>query len=281
MILGGAGLVGQSIARRLALLPIRPSQIILASRTRDEALQAIDTLQREQEQQSTYIPRLRKQPKLVFVPAWGDIFVRHRLANIPRSQLEQNPMHRAGLLEDVYGDINTAYEHSHLVHLLRQHRPNILVDAINTATGLSYRNAFYASTKVQQAIKESGARVAGNETVQLAESAEDLLLAQSVPALVRHVTILAKAASQNWNDRNRRHGSECSLFAFGKPAITPYPCQKRSRIWAHRLTLPLESNTRSTSRWRNKAQVFPLRVSFLKTMYVVTLHHLLFRPDKF
>lgn len=108
MILGGAGLVGQSIARRLALLPIRPSQIILVSRTRDEALQAIDTLQREQEQQSTYIPRLRKQPTLVFVPAWGDIFVRHRLANIPRSQLEQNPMHRAGLLEDVYGDINTA-----------------------------------------------------------------------------------------------------------------------------------------------------------------------------
>ena len=33
-----------------------------------------------------------------------------------------------GLLEDMYGDINAAYEQSHLVHLLRQHRPNILVD---------------------------------------------------------------------------------------------------------------------------------------------------------
>ena len=37
MILGGAGLVGEAIARRLAMLPIRPAQILLGSRTREEA----------------------------------------------------------------------------------------------------------------------------------------------------------------------------------------------------------------------------------------------------
>ena len=188
MILGGAGLAGYSIARRLALLPIRPAQIIVASRTRDEALQAVEKLRQEQDERSAYIPQLSKQPKLHFIPEWGDIYLRHSLAHIPRYQLEEDPVYRAALLKDIYGDVEEAYEQSHLVHLLRKRRPNIVIDAVNTATGLSYQNAFQAASKVQQTL--------GDDTGQLAENAERLLLAQSVPSLVRHVTILAKAAKE-------------------------------------------------------------------------------------
>jgi len=188
MILGGAGLAGYSIARRLALLPIRPAQIILASRTRDEALQAVEKLRNEQDERSVYIPQLSKQPKLHFIPEWGDVYLRHSLAHIPRSQLEQDPKYRAYLLKDIYGELQDAYEQSHLVHLLRKRRPNIVVDAINTATGLSYQNVFQAASKVQQALDDDAG--------QLAETAESLLLTQSVPNLVRHVTILAKAAKE-------------------------------------------------------------------------------------
>ena len=193
MVLGGGGLVGQAIARRLAMLPIRPALIVLASRTREEAFDAVEGMRMEQDEREKYMPRLRSQPKLNFVPEWGDIFVRHSLAHLPRVELEQHPSRRSELLEDIYGDLQSAYDGSHLVYLMRKHRPNILVDAINTATGLSYKNTFDAAAKVQQALASLPQGNAGNF---LAKSAEDLLLSNSVPNLTRHVSILAKAANE-------------------------------------------------------------------------------------
>lgn len=52
MDLGGAGLVGNAVARRLALLKpsFRPGRILVASRTEDEACAAVEKLQQEQEE---------------------------------------------------------------------------------------------------------------------------------------------------------------------------------------------------------------------------------------
>jgi hypothetical protein len=108
-------------------------------------------------------------------------------------ELHDHPIRRKELLDDIYGDLESAYDRSHMVHLLRKHTPNIVVDAINTATGLSYQNTFHAATRLQQAIE---AKQNGSNRSFLTESAQDLLLAQSVPNLVRHVTMLAKAAKE-------------------------------------------------------------------------------------
>ncbi len=122
-----------------------------------------------------------------FVPEWGDVFVRSDFAHVPRQQLLKTS--RSALLADLYDHFDNAYENNYLVHLLRRHRPHILVDSINTATGLSYQNLFDAAFKVRQALQSNAAQI-------VAEDVEMMLLSQSVPSLVRHVQILAKVAAE-------------------------------------------------------------------------------------
>ncbi|HSB61252.1 MAG TPA: short-chain dehydrogenase, partial [Vicinamibacteria bacterium] len=59
LILGGYGLVGQAVARRL--LPEAPRRLTLLSLRREEALEAVAGLQPE-------------RGAVDLVPAWGDVF---------------------------------------------------------------------------------------------------------------------------------------------------------------------------------------------------------------
>lgn len=196
LVLGGAGLVGNAIARRLALLKpkVRPRRIILASRSEAEACAAVAKLEQEQEDRLTYIPNLQHSPRLEFVPEWGDVFVRSEFAHIPRSELQASTSHRRALLVDLYDSPEEAYERSYLVHILRKHRPQVLIDSINTATGLSYQNIFDAAFKVRQSLKSCEESEANSQQLKL--DIERMLLAQSVPALVRHIQTLSKAAKE-------------------------------------------------------------------------------------
>jgi hypothetical protein len=191
LLLGGSGLVGTAIARRLTMLQpaLRPSRIIVASMLQEQTEETIDRL--NQLQQSCFSHSL-----IEFIPEWGDIFVRSEFAHTPREELLQN--HRKELLEDMYDDFSSAYERSYLVKILRKHRPNVLIDSVNTATGLSYQNAFDAAIKVRQTLASNNVHQE-QETCQhgnISEDAERLLLTQSVPALVRHIQILSKASEE-------------------------------------------------------------------------------------
>jgi hypothetical protein len=200
MVLGGAGLVGTAIARRLALLKAqwRPQRIIVASQFEEQARNTVSQLESEQQERLGYIPHFRE---IDFVAEWGDVFVRSEFAHEPRAKLLQDHASRQAILADLYDDFDAAYERSHLVDVLRKHRPGILIDCVNTATGLSYQNVFDAAFRVRQALD------ATNDENDLSAESERMLLVQSVPTLVRHIQILSRVAEDVGTEQYMKIGT--------------------------------------------------------------------------
>lgn len=171
--------------------------MIVASLFEREARAAVASLEQEQDERLQSLPvsncdttTTLKKP-VEFAAVWGDVFVRSEYANMSRMELLRNDSYRQELLVDLYDDFGAAYDKSKLVHLLREHRPNILVDCLNTATGLSYQNIFDAAKKVRQSLQYDL-----NSTDELSQVVEKMLATQSIPALIRHVQILSRAAQE-------------------------------------------------------------------------------------
>ena len=87
LILGGYGLVGQAVARRL--LPEAPRRMILLSLRRDEAEEAVRALRRGARRAST------------LQPAWGDVFTLTDLKDRPRREVYGDRALRARLIESL------------------------------------------------------------------------------------------------------------------------------------------------------------------------------------
>ena len=179
LLFGGAGLVGTQVVRHLVKSPhIAPRRIVVASLTEAEARQACEGLEAE------------FGDGVSFVPAWGNLFVPSELADLPRSAILGDPALRARLLDAVYGDFEGAYRENHMVRLIRQHRPEVIIDSVNTATGISYQDVFDGVAKVRSWIGAEGYDKAGIPDL------DAFLLSQSSPQLVRHVGFLHRATSE-------------------------------------------------------------------------------------
>lgn len=177
LILGGAGLVGFQACRQIAA-QLAPRRIVVASLLEGEARAACEQLERE------------FGDRIAFVPAWGDLFVPSSMAARPRRELLADPGARRDLLQWLYGDFDAAYHQTHLVTLIRFHRPEVIVDSVNTATGLSYQNVFDGAAKVLDWLGPDGFADDGRADL------EQFLLSQSVPQLVRHVRFLHRATTE-------------------------------------------------------------------------------------
>ena len=177
LILGGAGLVGLQVCRQI-LFNLAPRRIVVASLYESEAVAACARLERE------------FGDAVAFVPAWGNLFVPREMASLPRGQILGDANLRAKLLNAVYDDYEDAYRHNHLVHLIRTHRPEVIVDCVNTATGFSYQDVFDGAAKVRGWISEKGYNADGVADL------ETFLLSQSVPQLIRHVRFLHQASTE-------------------------------------------------------------------------------------
>lgn len=177
MILGGAGLVGTQVIRHI-VNELNPSRIVVCSLFEQEAKQACAAHEKEFGNSTS------------FVPAWGNLFVPTEVANTSRAELLAQPERRRMLLDTLYGDFEAAYENNHLVRLVRDHRPEVVVDAVNTATGFSYQDVFDGAAKVRGWITDEGINKEGVQDI------EALLLSQSVPQLIQHVRFVHRATSE-------------------------------------------------------------------------------------
>lgn len=196
LILGGAGLVGLQIARRITS-DLSPQRIVIASLFEREVVEALNTLN------SMY-----PDEGVEFIGVWGDLFVRSEFTNLSRRQLLQNPAQRKKMYADMLGPIGDAYEQSRLVALIQEHKPDVIVDAINTATAISYQNVYTASRTAKQSLDAlfdcvdqtdgvGASEIKDSEYGELSRTAETafdiLLLSQAVPQLVRHVILINNA----------------------------------------------------------------------------------------
>jgi hypothetical protein len=184
LILGGAGLVGKQIAREIAD-ELTPAKIIIASLLRDEVERTLAELKGVCNANSTE-----------WVGVWGNIFVRADYADEPRHKLLESHTLREDLFADLFGGIDDAYETSLLVQIIREHKPDVIVDSINTATAISYQDKYTASVVAKARMDELVKAVeAGNRAMfeELDLALDVLLLSQSLPQLVRHTQLLHRA----------------------------------------------------------------------------------------
>ncbi len=180
LLLGGAGLVGTAVCRQM--LSHEPEELIISSLKENEAIQAQEELG-------------RKFPKTKITPVWGNIFVREEHKDLPPSKIIENPQFRQDLISDNLDDLtDKILENSFLYQVISRHKPDIVVDCVNSATAVAYQDIFLANYKVRESIKElrSGE---GNQEKMFTE-VEKLLATLYVPQLIRHVQVLNESMRQ-------------------------------------------------------------------------------------
>jgi hypothetical protein len=176
LLLGGAGLVGFQVAYRIGT-ELAPERIVVAALTEPVVTRALADLG-------------RLLPGVELIGEWGDVFVREEYAFTPRQQLLADGRTRDGVFEDILGPFDGAYERAMLTSLARRHRPDVVIDSINTATAISYQDVYTASVVARHHLEDP------DDQPGLAGAVETLILSQATPQLIRHVQILHRALSE-------------------------------------------------------------------------------------
>ncbi len=179
LVLGGAGMVGFEVAREVANR-FRPERVVLASLPEGEVARAVERL------------RLLIPPSVEVIGEWGDLFVRAEFAKQERRRLMEDEACRRAIFDDLLGPLDAAYGRSQLALVLARHRPDVVVDAINTATAISYQDVYSAAAFAE---RDSHTLLTGGDVdpAAFARDVETLILSISLPQLVRHVLILDRA----------------------------------------------------------------------------------------
>jgi len=188
LILGGGGLVGLQVARRIAN-DLTPEKIVIASLYPKEMHEAIHELKR----MFGHLP-------IEFEGVCGNIFVREEFSEQSRNWLLESGTRREDLYDDLHGSHLDAYERSHMVQIIRKYKPDVIVDSINTATAISYQDVYTASKLAKREVDDLISKVADRDVEGAHEIWKDaerqfevLMLSQSIPQLVRHVILLNRA----------------------------------------------------------------------------------------
>lgn len=173
LILGGSGLVGLAVARRL--LRHHPRTLVITALTRAEAEGGVAELHAE-----GVVPE-----ETELVAEWGDLFLPDALKDRARGELLTDAEARGLLLDDLYGELTgEVVERSALGALLFRRRPQIIVDCVNTATALAYQNVFDSAIRLRA--------LAGRGEAD-AEAVERHLATLYLPQLIRHVQLALEA----------------------------------------------------------------------------------------
>ncbi|MDR5682888.1 MAG: short-chain dehydrogenase [Armatimonadota bacterium] len=179
LVLGGAGLVGRAVCR--ALLEQAPSALVVASVDEASAREAVAQLREEFPSAPTALE-----------PDWGNVFVRWEFKDWSWDRILDDDRARELLLHDLFEEMTgprkqQILQASTLVRMLARHRPDIVVDCINTATAFAYRDIYQSARELRQ-LEHSGSAEA------LRRGLEQHLCKLDIPHLVRHIQILHEAS---------------------------------------------------------------------------------------
>lgn len=180
LILGGWGLVGTAILRKLA--EHHPKEIIILSLKENEAREACRQMKLE-------------FPEITYKPEWGNIFVRESQKDLSRSELLNNQGERQQLMKDTLeGFDEEKLDASFLNQVITRHKPHIIIDTVNTATALAYQdlyNGYYSLKKEMEVALDSGL------TENLFSEVEKMLTTLYTPQIIRHIQILHTSMVEN------------------------------------------------------------------------------------
>jgi len=129
------------------------------------------------------------------VPEAGNLFVPTEFAMMSRGEILGDPGRRQAMLDFTFGDFDRAYESNHLAVLIRRHKPDAIVDCVNTATGISYQDIFESTTTLRDDLGRLQAGGALDAVPEMPADLETGLLAQAMPQIIRHVRLLFRATA--------------------------------------------------------------------------------------
>lgn len=178
LILGGWGLVGMATARKM--LTRAPAKMIMHSLLKSEADEACEKLSKE-------------FPRVQFIPEWGDIFVREGLKDKPRKDVLNDRITRRQFMEDVFERPTPERLQSFYLHkIISGHKPDVIVDCVNSATGLAYQDIYSAYYDVKSHLDREHEGIPADDP--FFEKVERLLDVVHSPQLIRHIQVLMDAA---------------------------------------------------------------------------------------
>ncbi|MHC4549524.1 MAG: hypothetical protein ACYTEZ_12190 [Planctomycetota bacterium] len=183
-VLGGAGLVGYQVCRRLLRDGVTRRLSVISLR-RNEVQRAVADLREE-------------FPEAELVGRYGNLFARGCLADGDTEAVasvpdRRDPAQRRELLADIYEDFEDARDHSAVTALMRELKPAAVVDCINTATAISYQDV---PTAAKRLMADLGLRGTAKSADHLQEDVEGLLASIEVPQLILHVRLLHEALTE-------------------------------------------------------------------------------------
>ena len=183
MILGGSGLVGFQIARKLAR-ELEPKVIFIVTLHQETMREALQQLRKE-------------FPKVTFDGSWGNIFLRSKWRGRGLEDIRHHPELLNELVRDLFGPRERTGEKNLLGELVRNHKPDILIDAVSTANGFAQHRDGVAEIDVAAALaamRQSGSAKKGvTLPATVAGDIEQILVNQAIPHLIHHVRILKDA----------------------------------------------------------------------------------------
>lgn len=173
LVLGAWGLVGNAITKKL--IPQNPKKIIVSSLREEEAKSYVESLHKD----------YPDKPKDYFIPWWGNIFVRNEFKDINRYEILNDREKRLVLMSDTMEELSEDILHkSSIYQLLVEHKPDIIFDSINSATGIAYQDVYTTYRNVKRTI-------AKNPTADaLIDEAEKMMCTMYIPQIIRHIQIL-------------------------------------------------------------------------------------------
>ena len=173
LILGGWGLVGSAIAKKL--IPKGPKKLIISSLKKDESLDAVENLRKEF---SDVDPGM-------FEAEWGNIFTREVWKDENPGDVINDPEKRRMFIRDVFQELDPKIKRSSaLFSLIHKHKPDLIIDCINTATAIAYLDIYSSSLNVLNQLDLGDMDY---------NSVENLMASNYVPQLIRHIQILSES----------------------------------------------------------------------------------------
>lgn len=173
MVLGGWGLVGMAVCHKL--MEQSPACLIITSLKQSEAEDAVEQLKKE----------YPNADASMFVPLWGNIFVRDEWKDAFFGDILADSVKRRGLLADIYDELDDKMlSRFALYKMITTNKPDVVVDCVNTATGIAYQDVYASANTVLRKL-DSGS--CDNETI------ERMMSSVYVTQLIRHVQIFYRA----------------------------------------------------------------------------------------
>jgi hypothetical protein len=178
LVLGAWGLVGNAVTHKL--IPEGPKKIIITSLKQEEAEEEVKKLK-------TKYPEM---PDDYFIPWWGNIFVRNDFKDVNRYEILSDPTKRKILMSDTMDEMTQEVLHSSAIYqLLTEHNPDIIIDCINSATGIAYQDVYTTYRNIKKIIETNP------DPKILIEETEKMICTQYIPQIIRHIQIMYASMS--------------------------------------------------------------------------------------